>query len=219
MDQDNICTDALLQIPFGGRTLTSGQPAGLVSETNCTRRYRVGEQVYIRDVGDHEGEEITIKGWLYNRTDKGRLQFLLLRDGTGMIQGVAFKKEIKPEAFAAATEITQESSVIATGTVRADARAAEKPKGNENQPGENSCNAHCLFILSLVFVFYDVDNSRQHPRYEPLKACVQHLLPCEHLYTISTPPSAGRPCLARPGLGPSLDSVHPRYQLRNVGQA
>ena len=123
MDQDNTCTDALLQIPFGGRTLTSGQSAGLVSETNCTRRYRVGEQVYIRDVGDHEGEEITIKGWLYNRTDKGRLQFLLLRDGTGMIQGVAFKKEIKPEAFAAATEITQESSVIATGTVRADARA------------------------------------------------------------------------------------------------
>jgi asparaginyl-tRNA synthetase len=83
----------------------------------------VAEHVYIRDVANYDGQEITIKGWLYNKRDKGRLQFLLLRDGTGTIQSVAFKKEISPEAFAAATEVTQESSVIATGTVRADDRA------------------------------------------------------------------------------------------------
>ncbi len=88
----------------------------------------MAKHVYIREIARHEGQEVTIKGWLYNKTDKGRLQFLLLRDGTGMIQSVAFKKEISPEGFAAALQATQESSVIATGVVRADSRA---PSGYE----------------------------------------------------------------------------------------
>jgi len=83
----------------------------------------VAEHVYIRDVARHVGEEITVKGWLYGKTDKGRLQFLLLRDGTGIIQGVAFERELAPEAFEAATGVTQESSLVVTGTVRADERA------------------------------------------------------------------------------------------------
>ncbi len=86
------------------------------------------QQVYIRDIAKHVGETVSIKGWLYGRTDKGRLQFLLLRDGTGMIQGVAFKKEMSPEAFEAAQSTTQETSLIATGVVRADDRA---PGGHE----------------------------------------------------------------------------------------
>ena len=83
----------------------------------------MAEHVTICDVAKHEGQEITIKGWLYNKTDKGRLQFLMLRDGTGIIQAVAFKKEINPDAFAAALAVTQESSVIATGQIRKDERA------------------------------------------------------------------------------------------------
>jgi asparaginyl-tRNA synthetase len=83
----------------------------------------VTEHVYIRNVANYANQEITIKGWLYNKRDKGKLQFLLLRDGTGIIQAVAFQKELKPEAFAAAVQATQESSVIATGVVRADSRA------------------------------------------------------------------------------------------------
>jgi asparaginyl-tRNA synthetase len=83
----------------------------------------VAEHVYIGNVADHEGQEITVKGWLYNRTDKGRLQFLQLRDGTGIIQAVAFKKELPPEVFEAAQTVTQESSVIATGMIRKDDRA------------------------------------------------------------------------------------------------
>jgi len=79
--------------------------------------------VTIDRLAEHVGQEVTIKGWLYNRTDKGRLQFLLIRDGTGMVQGVAFRKEISPEAFEAASTVTQESSLIATGIVRADERA------------------------------------------------------------------------------------------------
>ncbi len=83
----------------------------------------MADHVYIRDIAAYDGQEITIKGWLYNKRDKGRLQFLILRDGTGSIQGVAFQKEMSEEAFEAACAATQESSLIATGMVRADDRA------------------------------------------------------------------------------------------------
>ena len=83
----------------------------------------VSVQVYLGDVSEYEGKEITIKGWLYNKRDKGRLQFLLLRDGTATMQGVAFEKEMSPQAFEAVRQVTQESSVIAKGVVRSDSRA------------------------------------------------------------------------------------------------
>jgi asparaginyl-tRNA synthetase len=83
----------------------------------------VAEYVRVQEVGRYVGQKVTIKGWLYNKTDKGRLQFLLVRDGSGMIQTVAFKKELAPEAFEAALQATQESAIIATGTIRADDRA------------------------------------------------------------------------------------------------
>jgi asparaginyl-tRNA synthetase len=83
----------------------------------------VAKHVYIEEIAAYEGEEVTLKGWLYNKTDKGRLQFLLVRDGTGIIQAVVFEKDISPEAFEAARRLTQESSLIVTGTVRADQRA------------------------------------------------------------------------------------------------
>lgn len=83
----------------------------------------MAEWVFIRDISQHVGEEVTLKGWVYSHTDKGRLQFITIRDGTGYIQAVAFKKEMAPEAFTAAKRLTQESSLIASGTVREDARA------------------------------------------------------------------------------------------------
>jgi len=83
----------------------------------------VAQQVYIEHIADYVGQEVMLKGWLYNKTDKGRLQFLLVRDGTGLIQCVAFQREISPQAFAAAQAVTQESSLIVTGVVRADERA------------------------------------------------------------------------------------------------
>ncbi len=79
--------------------------------------------MYIEDIAAHEGEDVTLKGWLYNSTDKGRLQFLLVRDGTGVIQAVVFEDDVSPEVFEAAQAVTQESSLIATGIVRADERA------------------------------------------------------------------------------------------------
>jgi len=78
--------------------------------------------VSIEDVGKFEGRQVTIRGWLYNLREAGKLLFPIFRDGTGILQGVISQKE-RPEAFEALKGLTQESSVIVTGTVRADARA------------------------------------------------------------------------------------------------
>ena len=80
-------------------------------------------QVYIRDVPSHVGREVSIKGWLYNKTHKGRLWFLLVRDGTGVIQSVLFKGNVAADVFETAESLTQESSLQITGTVRRDKRA------------------------------------------------------------------------------------------------
>ncbi len=91
----------------------------------------MAEHVYIEKIADHVGKEVIIKGWLYAKTGKGKLQFLQVRDGTGIIQCVVFKKEVSSEAFDAAQRLTQESSLIVTGRVRADERAPGIPGGIE----------------------------------------------------------------------------------------
>lgn len=78
--------------------------------------------VSIEKVGEHTGKEVTIRGWLYNLRESGKLLFPLFRDGTGVIQGVVSQKE-RPEVFAALKDLTQESSVVVSGAIRADARA------------------------------------------------------------------------------------------------
>jgi asparaginyl-tRNA synthetase len=83
----------------------------------------MAEWVYIKDIAAYEGKEITVKGWLYNRTDKGKLQFLLVRDGTGIVQGVVFQDDVRSQVFDDAMSLTQESSLVVTGKVRADKRA------------------------------------------------------------------------------------------------
>ncbi|HEX6287686.1 MAG TPA: asparagine--tRNA ligase [Herpetosiphonaceae bacterium] len=83
---------------------------------------------YIEQIARHEGQDVTLAGWVYHKTEKGKLVFIQLRDGTGTIQCVVFKKNVSEEAFAAAKSLTQESSVYVTGNVRADERA---PSGFE----------------------------------------------------------------------------------------
>jgi asparaginyl-tRNA synthetase len=83
---------------------------------------------YIEDIGRHEGEEVTIKGWLHNRRSSGKIHFLILRDGTGFIQAVMSKAAVGDDTFKAADHLSQETSVIVTGTARADKRA---PSGYE----------------------------------------------------------------------------------------
>src|SRR5712671_4564345 len=77
----------------------------------------------ISEIGQHVGEEVTIKGWLYNLRESGKLLFPIFRDGSGLIQGVVPKAAVSPELFDRVKHLTQESAVIVTGKVRADKRA------------------------------------------------------------------------------------------------
>src|ERR1700692_659257 len=74
-------------------------------------------------IGTHEGQSVTIRGWLYNLRESGKLLFPQFRDGSGLIQGVVPKNAVSPEVFDAVKGLTQESSVIVEGKVRADKRA------------------------------------------------------------------------------------------------
>jgi len=72
----------------------------------------------------HVGEEATLRGWLYNKRSSGKILFLQIRDGTGMIQGVLTEPDA-PSLFATADSIPRESSLIVTGIIREDPRALE----------------------------------------------------------------------------------------------
>ena len=77
----------------------------------------------IAEIGKHEGQPVTIRGWLYNLRESGKLLFPIFRDGSGQIQGVVPKNAVSPETFDALKGLTQESSVVVEGKVRADKRA------------------------------------------------------------------------------------------------
>jgi asparaginyl-tRNA synthetase len=77
----------------------------------------------ISDIGQHDGQSVTIRGWLYNLRESGKLLFPQFRDGSGIIQGVVPKNAVTPEVFDAIKTLTQESSVTVEGKVRADKRA------------------------------------------------------------------------------------------------
>jgi len=78
--------------------------------------------ITVDHAGQHVGRSVTIRGWLYNLRESGKLLFPIFRDGTGEIQGVVSQKE-HPPAFEALKGLTQESSVIVTGTIQAEPRA------------------------------------------------------------------------------------------------
>ncbi|HUD21939.1 MAG TPA: asparagine--tRNA ligase [Acidobacteriaceae bacterium] len=82
----------------------------------------------IASLAAHVGETVTLRGWLYNIRSSGKLLFPSFRDGTGTIQGIVPKAAVSPEVFDRVKSLTQESSVIVTGRVRADSRA---PSGFE----------------------------------------------------------------------------------------
>ena len=89
------------------------------------------QTVSIQNIADHVGDEVTIKGWLYAKTGKGKIQFLQVRDGTGIMQAVLFKPNLAPEVFEAGKRLTQESALIVRGTVKENERAPGVPGGYE----------------------------------------------------------------------------------------
>jgi asparaginyl-tRNA synthetase len=79
--------------------------------------------VRVRDLGAHVGREVTVRGWLTTKRSSGKIRFLVLRDGSGLLQCVMAKASVDEATFAAYDVLTQETSLEASGTVRADARA------------------------------------------------------------------------------------------------
>jgi len=79
--------------------------------------------VYIEDIDKYEGKLVTIKGWVFNKRRSGKIIFLLVRDGTGIIQSIIVQNEVGDEIFEKADKLTQESSIIVEGIVREDKRA------------------------------------------------------------------------------------------------
>ncbi len=82
----------------------------------------MGEAI-VKDIGEYKGKEVTLKGWIYNLRSSGKIYFLMVRDGTGIIQCIVEKSSVSDEVFQTAAELTQESSLHITGTVRKDDRA------------------------------------------------------------------------------------------------
>ena len=81
------------------------------------------------------GQRVQVRGWLYHRRSKGKLHFLQVRDGSGIVQAVMFQGDVDADTFAQADKLTQESSLIVTGSVREDARS---PLGDRKSTRLNS---------------------------------------------------------------------------------
>jgi asparaginyl-tRNA synthetase len=80
-------------------------------------------QTTINKIGEHDGQSVTIKGWLHNRRSSGKIHFLVVRDGTGFLQVVMGKRDVDEATFQKADHLSQESAIIVTGTVKKEERA------------------------------------------------------------------------------------------------
>jgi asparaginyl-tRNA synthetase len=78
---------------------------------------------YIQDIAKHDGQTVTIRGWLHNRRSSGKIHFLIVRDGTGIIQAVMSRAVVGNETFLKADHLGQESAIVVEGAVRSDRRA------------------------------------------------------------------------------------------------
>ncbi|MCU7495844.1 MAG: asparagine--tRNA ligase [Ignavibacteria bacterium] len=81
------------------------------------------QKVYIKDLSQYVDQTVSLKGWLYNKRSSGKVKFVILRDGTGLLQCVVFKGNVTPEAFEAADKLGQESSLEITGKIKIESRA------------------------------------------------------------------------------------------------
>jgi asparaginyl-tRNA synthetase len=81
------------------------------------------KHVYINEVGQYVGQEVTLKGWLYNKRSSGKIVFPQIRDGSGIIQGVVVKAQVPEAVWQSFEQVTQESSLIVRGTIREEKRA------------------------------------------------------------------------------------------------
>jgi asparaginyl-tRNA synthetase len=99
--------------------------------------------VSICDLSKYDGQEVSVRGWLYNIRSSGKIIFPILRDGSGLLQGIVFKNNVSPEVFEKAKALTQESSLELTGTVR------KVPEG-KSAPGGYELDVKDLVVVQLV---------------------------------------------------------------------
>jgi len=125
--------------------------------------------IEIANAGQFVGQEVAVQGWLYNLRESGKILFPLIRDGTGIMQGVVAKGAVEPEVFDRVRGLTQESSLCATGKVRADKRA---PGGHE-------------LDISNVEIFQRVPNDAPYP-ITPKEHGVEFLADHRHLWLRSS---------------------------------
>ena len=81
------------------------------------------KRVYIEEISRYQGEEVEIRGWVYNKRSSGKVRFLLVRDGTGIIQATIFSPEKDHPLFLQFDQLTQESSVVIRGQIVEEKRA------------------------------------------------------------------------------------------------
>jgi asparaginyl-tRNA synthetase len=116
----------------------------------------------IRDLGQHDGASVTVRGWVQTTRTHGKVAFVVIRDGTGVVQCVVVKKEVAPEVWDLLQQLTQEASVVITGAVRADGRA----------PGGYELSVQELTLIGL---------SEEYP-IQPKEHGVDFLLDHRHLW-------------------------------------
>jgi asparaginyl-tRNA synthetase len=121
--------------------------------------------IEIRHAGEHAGQEVRLRGWLYNLRESGKLLFPILRDGTGLMQAVLFKKNVPEAVFEQARHLTQESSLEIRGVVRAEPRA----------PGGFELDARDLTV-------YDAVSAEQPYPITPKEHGIEFLMEHRHLW-------------------------------------
>jgi len=106
----------------------------------------MSQRIWIGEIGKHVGEEVEVRGWRDHLRSSGKLHFVEVRDGTGVVQAVVFKGAVTPEVFERAGGIAQESSIVVRGTV------SQNPK----QPGVFELQAKEIEVLAAPATEYPI---------------------------------------------------------------
>jgi asparaginyl-tRNA synthetase len=113
----------------------------------------MAQKIFLKDLRDHVGQEIMMEGWMFNKRGAGKIYFLELRDGSGIVQGIVFVKAVSPEVFKIAEELTMESSVRVTGEV------TKHPKHED----EYELQVKDIEVIQLVKEDYPISKKEHGP--------------------------------------------------------
>lgn len=156
------------------------------------------KEVIIAEIGNYEGELVSIKGWLYNQRSSGKIKFMIIRDGTGFLQGTLVKSEMEEEYFNLLDELNHESSIIVEGIVKKEQRAPSgfemlvktiKVVQNAEEDYPISLKKHGVgFLMNYrhLWIRTERQNAILRIRVEIVKA-IHHFLQKKGFYLIESP--------------------------------